>query len=79
MITEPSAISPKSSAPRLMRLPLTSSSTMPVTAISIASGITEAAISAARRLPSSTSSTITTSAAPSRRFLLTVSSVAFTR
>ena len=72
MITAPSTIRPKSSAPRLIRLAETPLSTMPLIVISIASGITIAVNSAARRLPSSRNSTTTTSSAPSTRFFCTV-------
>ena len=72
MITAPSTIRPKSSAPRLIRLPETPPRTMPVRVNSIASGITAAVISAARKLPSSANSTTTTSSAPSTRLVATV-------
>ena len=75
MITAPSTIRPKSSAPRLIRLPETPPRTMPVTVISIAIGITAAVISAARKLPSKTNSTTITSNAPSTRFFATVAMV----
>ena len=72
MMTAPSTIRPKSSAPRLIRLPDTPPRTMPVRVNSIDSGITAAVISAARTLPSSRNSTTTTRIAPSTRFLATV-------
>jgi hypothetical protein len=75
MITAPSTISPKSSAPRLIRLADVRDCTMPVNVISMASGITAAVSSAARTLPSSANSTTTTSSAPSTRFFSTVASV----
>ena len=75
MITAPSTIRPKSSAPRLIRLPETPPRTMPVMVISIAIGITAAVISAARKFPSRSSSTTMTSSAPSTRFLVTVAMV----
>ncbi len=72
IITVPSTIKPKSSAPRLIRLAETPACTMPVMVISIDSGITAAVINAARRLPSRINNTTITSNAPSSRFLLTV-------
>ena len=69
MITAPSTIRPKSSAPRLIRLAEIRFCTMPVMVISMVSGMTAAVISAARRLPSSTNSTTITSSAPSSRFV----------
>ena len=51
MMTAPSTMMPKSSAPRLIRLPLTPRSTMPVMVKSIESGMTHAVMSAARMLP----------------------------
>ena len=72
MMTAPSTIRPKSSAPRLIRLPDTPPRTMPVSVNSIASGITAAVVSAARTLPSSRNSTAMTSSAPSTRFFATV-------
>jgi hypothetical protein len=79
MITAPSTISPKSSAPRLIRLALTLVCTMLVISISIDSGITIAVSSAARTLPSISSSTTRTRMAPSSRFFCTVAMVRFTR
>ena len=72
MITAPSTIRPKSSAPRLIRLPDTRLWTMPVIVSSIENGIIAAVISAARMLPSSRKSTKITSSAPSTRFFSTV-------
>ena len=69
---------PKSSAPRLIRLPLMPKRFMPITANRNDSGITSAVIVAARRLPSSRNSTTTTSSAPSVRFLATVLMVELT-
>ena len=57
MMTAPSTMMPKSSAPRLSRLPLTPRSTMPVMANSIDSGMTQAVMSAARMLPRNTNRT----------------------
>ena len=79
MITAPSTIRPKSSAPRLIRLAETRFSTMPVMVSSIVSGITAAVISAARRLPSNPNNTTTTSNAPSSKFLRTVAMARSTR
>ena len=53
MMTAPSTMRPKSSAPRLMRLALMLPCSMPMAVISIATGITSAVMSAARKLPSS--------------------------
>ena len=75
MMTAPSTMRPKSSAPKLMRLPLTRASTMPVIVSSIDSGITSVVTSAARKLPSSANSTAMTSSAPSSRFVRTVAMV----
>ena len=63
---------PKSSAPRLSRLALTPPATMPEKVNSIASGITSAVKSAARRFPRKKNSTAMTRIAPSIRFLRTV-------
>ncbi len=77
--TAPSTMMPKSMAPRLSRFALiVALAPCRVTANSIESGITSATMSAARRFPSSSSSTATTSAAPSNRLVRTVSSVAST-
>ena len=62
--TAPSTIKPKSSAPRLIRFPLTPFSTIPVTVKSIDSGMTSAAISAARKFFRNTNRTTITSIAP---------------
>ena len=72
IMTAPSTIRPKSSAPRLIRLPETRLATMPVMVINIASGITIAVMIAARMLPSSRNKTTTTSRAPSTRLVSTV-------
>ena len=72
MTTEPSTISPKSMAPRLIRLPAIPSFTMKLTANSIDSGIESATMIAARMLPSKRKSTAMTRAAPSIRFVSTV-------
>ncbi len=78
MMTAPSTIRPKSSAPRLIRLALMRPCHMPIAVISMAMGITSAVISAARKLPSSTNSTAITSRAPSERLRATVPMVAST-
>jgi hypothetical protein len=75
MMTAPSTMSPKSSAPKLMRLPLMRASTMPVIVSSIDSGMTSVVTSAARRLPSSANSTAMTRRAPSNKFVRTVAMV----
>src|SRR3546814_3909239 len=53
MMTAPSTMSPKSSAPRLIRFAEVRVCNMPVSVINIATGMTAAVISAARKLPSS--------------------------
>ncbi len=53
MMTAPSTMRPKSSAPRLIRLALILPCSMPAAVSSMAIGITSAVISAARKLPSS--------------------------
>ena len=75
MMTAPSTIRPKSSAPSDIRLALTLVSTMLVISISMDSGITSAVSSAARTLPSISNSTATTRMAPSSRFFCTVAMV----
>ena len=51
MMTAPSTISPKSSAPRLIRFALSFASSIPVAVISMVTGMTNAVINAARKLP----------------------------
>ena len=68
MITAPSTIKPKSSAPKLIKLADTSVLTMPAIVASMANGITAAVIRAARTLPNNTNNTTMTSNAPSTRF-----------
>ena len=68
MMTAPSTISPKSSAPRLIRFPDTPPRTIPVMVNSMASGMTAAVMSAARKFPNSRNRTTITSKAPSIRF-----------
>ena len=77
-MTAPSTISPKSSAPRLIKLPDTRSPFIPAAVSSMVMGMTAAVMSAARTLPSSRNSTTTTSSAPSVRFFSTVPIVAET-
>ena len=72
IMTAPSTINPKSIAPKLIRLPDTPNRFMSEKAKSRASGITEATISPALKLPSKSSKTKMTIKAPSIRFLLTV-------
>jgi hypothetical protein len=79
MTTAPSTKSPKSIAPRLIRLPPTPNSRMTAAAPSIAAGIASATTRPARRLPRDRSKTAITSAPPSIRFLAKVPSVASTR
>ena len=73
-----STIRPKSSAPRLIKLPETPRRFIPVAVISIVIGMTAAVINAARILPSSRNSTTMTRSAPSTRFFSTVAIVALT-
>ena len=79
MMTAPSTMSPKSSAPRLIRLALMRPASMPVAVSIMAIGMTRAVMIAARMLPSARNSTATTSSAPSAKFLDTVRTVASTR
>ena len=78
MTTEPSTISPKSIAPRLIRLPEMPARTIPVKANSIDSGMAAATISPPRTLPRNSSSTAMTSRPPSARFRCTVAIVRWT-
>jgi len=73
--TDPSTISPKSMAPRLIRFPESPAWTMPVKANNIDSGMADATMSPPRTLPSSKSSTATTRTPPSIKFLRTVAIV----
>ena len=79
MMTAPSTIRPKSSAPRLIRFADTPNRSIPNPVSIIVTGMTAAAISAARILPSSRNSTTMTSSAPSVRFFATVRIVESTR
>ena len=72
IITAPSTISPKSSAPKLIRLAETPASTMPETVASMLMGMTVAVIRAARILPNRRNRTTTTKSAPTTRFSSTV-------
>ncbi len=63
---------PKSSAPRLIRLALTLLATMPEKVNSIANGMMQAVMSAARMLPRNRKRMAMTRMAPSRRFFFTV-------
>ena len=74
----PSMIRPKSSAPRLIRLPEILKEFMPIALIKSDRGITSAAINAARQLPSRKNKITTTSSAPSAKFFATVVMVAMT-
>ena len=76
--TAPSTIRPKSSAPRLIRLPLIPNLRMAMAAIRNDSGMTSAVIRAARKLPSAKNSTAMTSSAPTVRLCSTVRIVAST-
>jgi hypothetical protein len=78
MMTAPSTMRPKSMAPRLIRLPLVRVCTMPIAVSSIDSGIASAVMIAARKFPSMTNRTTTTSSAPSARLRSTVRIVAST-
>ena len=74
-ITALSTIRPKSSAPRLIRLPAIPEASIRLPAKSIDSGIAEATIRPAVRLPSRIRSTATTSTPPSVRLRATVAMV----
>ena len=78
IITAPSTMSPKSKAPRLIRFPETPKMFIMIMAKSIASGITEATNSPARKFPRKSTSTKTTISAPSNRFFSTVPMALFT-
>ena len=76
MMTAPSTIRPKSSAPRLIKLPGTLNAFMPIAIIRNENGITSVAITAARQLPSSRNKDAATRIAPSVRLRWTVATVA---
>src|SRR5215831_1672852 len=78
MMMAPSTISPKSSAPRLIKLALILPCSIPVAVMSMVIGITMAVIRAARKLPSIRKSTRATSVAPRARLVATVRTVAST-
>ncbi|CUS43731.1 Predicted cell-wall-anchored protein SasA (LPXTG motif) [hydrothermal vent metagenome] len=78
MMTAPSTMSPKSSAPRLIRLPGTPNARMPIAIIRNENGMTSTAMIAARQLPSSRNRAAATSSAPSVRLRSTVETVALT-
>ena len=71
-ITAPSTMSPKSIAPRLIRLALTPNTCIMPRAKSKARGMAEATMSPARKLPRNKTSTKITIKAPSIRFFSTV-------
>ena len=72
IITAPSTISPKSNAPKLIKLPLTPNKFIRITAINIAIGITEATIKPALILPKKNIKTNNTINAPSIKLVPTV-------
>ncbi|MNV58357.1 hypothetical protein D3C71_1507250 [compost metagenome] len=78
MITAPSTIKPKSSAPKLIRLPLTPNVFIMLMAKSRDSGMTEATIKPALRLPRNSTRTSMTMRAPSKRLCSTVPMALFT-
>ena len=78
MMTAPSTIKPKSSAPRLIKLPLTPKKFIIMTANNIANGMTDATNKPARKLPRKSTRTNTTINAPSSRFFSTVPMALFT-
>ena len=78
MMTAPSIMSSKSSAPRLIRFAGTPNAFIPVAAITKDSGMTSVAMRAARGLPRKTNSVAITSNAPIARFSPTVVTVALT-
>ena len=72
IITAPSTIKPKSSAPKLIKFPSTPNKFIRQMANSNANGITEATIKPALKLPSSKTKTKITIKAPSNKFFETV-------
>ena len=78
IITAPSTIKPKSSAPKLIKFPETPKIFIIMIAKSIANGITEATKSPARKFPRNKTKTKITIKAPSNKFLLTVPMALFT-
>ena len=77
-MTAPSMISPKSSAPKLIKFPETPKTFINEIANNIASGMTEATIKPARKFPSNRTRTKITINAPSIRFFETVEIALFT-
>ena len=73
--TAPSAIIPKSMAPKLIRLALTPNSAMPMKPKSIDKGMTAATIKAARILPRKSMRTVTTKSPASSKLRRTVAIV----
>ena len=78
IITAPSTINPKSIAPRLIKFPLTPKTRINETANNMESGITEATINPALKLPKNKTSTKITISAPSIKFFSTVPIALFT-
>ena len=78
IITAPSIMSPKSKAPKLIKLPLTPNRFIIMMANNIAKGITEATTNPARKLPNAKTKTSTTINAPSAKFFSTVPMALFT-
>ena len=74
-ITAPSTISPKSSAPILIKLALNPKIFIMIIAKSIANGMTEATIKPARKLPKKSTKTRITINAPSNKLVETVLTV----
>jgi hypothetical protein len=72
MTTAPAMTTPKSTAPRLIRLAEMPKTRMPIKAPNIDSGITAATMAAARMSPRAKKSTAMTSRPPSTRLLRTV-------
>ena len=73
-MTELSTRSPKSIAPRLIKLPATPTASIMLLATSIESGMVAATITPARTSRRNAKSTMRTRSAPSSRFVCTVSS-----
>ena len=78
MITAPSTINPKSSAPKLIKFPETPKIFIIMMAKSIAKGITDATKNPARKFPRNKTNTKTTINAPSIKFFSTVPIALFT-
>ena len=71
-MTAPSTRSPKSNAPKLIKLPLTPNKCIKIKANNIASGITDATTKPALKFPKNKIKTKITINAPSNKFLETV-------